>query len=759
MAPPTACLLLILALAPQDVIPRLTLDLPIQGVIAEGDRVIRTDALSELSAKPVLGRAFELQLDEPGTVTIQLSSSLFDGYLVLRDDEGRVIVEDDDGWIGTRPQLVAKELDHGQLYSVEVGALHGREGHFELVVRRGEPEPIGDEAMAALEVDLTERAMRAAERYYGPDSDELARAIYALGDVYWYRGEYERVQPYYERALEVRTRALGAGHLETGLYVNDLGWLHYLTGRYEKAEECLERAIGIYEGVPESERLQPRYAELLGRTLTNLGEVAMRTGRHEDARDVLEWALEVHEQGLGEDDRRTLYTRKQLGLALQGLDDFAGALAVWERSLELLEAKLGPDHTEAFDVRYDLIGLLNYFVVDSEAAGNLARRNLELARQHLGPDDVHLARALYSLGLVEQSMRRNPESLELYSEAVEVATRAVGADDPETVSYLGYVGTAHKNLGDFAAARPLLEAHLDAQLRIRGPDARETGFAHLYLGDLAALEGRYRDAVGHHRDALASLRRTLGPRDLYLANPLLGIAESLDRLGETSEARAAAEECIDLLLDSLGPGHPRLLQVQEVLARVLQDVSDLAGARAVLQDAVAAAEVRLGEHHPDFATVLLAFGMLLARMGDFDEADEVLERRLLIRESIFGVEHVRYADALRMRVATARFREDWPAMIEGMERALDGIESALGAAHPSTASIRYEYGRALSERGDLERSREVLARSLADLEAALGPESHKAQEVAVFLAHVDGRLGEHEAALDRLRRTRDQAIE
>jgi hypothetical protein len=112
-----------------------------EGVIADGDEVVTTEIIKErYSNAPVLARAWTVQVETPGRHVIDLWGYGFDAYLVLRDADGKVLAEDDDGLAGTDSRLVV-ELDAQASYRLEVGALHGQRGDYELLLYPGAPEP------------------------------------------------------------------------------------------------------------------------------------------------------------------------------------------------------------------------------------------------------------------------------------------------------------------------------------------------------------------------------------------------------------------------------------------------------------------------------------------------------------------------------------------------------------------------------------------------------------------------------------------
>ncbi|HEX9794821.1 MAG TPA: hypothetical protein VGC54_12630, partial [Planctomycetota bacterium] len=119
--------------------PALEVGAPREAVIADADPPISTPTLdANYIQAPTVGKTFRLRVAEPGTYRVDLHSFAFDAYLVLRDSDGALIGEDDDGLLGTHARLVA-ELDAGVEYHLSACALHGGRGRFRLDVIEGRP--------------------------------------------------------------------------------------------------------------------------------------------------------------------------------------------------------------------------------------------------------------------------------------------------------------------------------------------------------------------------------------------------------------------------------------------------------------------------------------------------------------------------------------------------------------------------------------------------------------------------------------------
>ena len=131
--------------------PALHVGEKIASEITDTDPEVHTPTLDTTYADvPTVGKGFRIEVEFPGTYTIELRSYLFDAYLVLRSESGVVLAEDDDGLMATHPRLV-HSFEPGQTCLVEACALHGERGSFELRLARGEPRALSPEEGRAAE--------------------------------------------------------------------------------------------------------------------------------------------------------------------------------------------------------------------------------------------------------------------------------------------------------------------------------------------------------------------------------------------------------------------------------------------------------------------------------------------------------------------------------------------------------------------------------------------------------------------------------
>ena len=90
----------------------------------------------------LLGHRYRVEVSEPGPVTFELRSHLFDPYLILRDGSGEILAEDNDGLVELHARIVFPDAQPGDELWIEACTRTDQSGDFELRVLRGEPTPL-----------------------------------------------------------------------------------------------------------------------------------------------------------------------------------------------------------------------------------------------------------------------------------------------------------------------------------------------------------------------------------------------------------------------------------------------------------------------------------------------------------------------------------------------------------------------------------------------------------------------------------------
>jgi CHAT domain-containing protein/tetratricopeptide (TPR) repeat protein len=278
----------------------------IEGEVRADSPVVHTPTLDRsFTDAPVRGVSFELDLPA-GTTTIELRSHFFDAYLVVRDANGELIAEDDDGLLRTHSAVTVTRAQPAEVL-VEACALDDASGRFELAARAGEIAALDPRARAA-EIEDARRAVKECETVLGPEHPDTAGSLNSLATLLESMGQYEEARRPYECALAICEKVLGPEHPDTATSLNNLAGLLCSMGQYEEARRHHERALAIYESV-----LGPEHPDT-ATSLNHLAGLLASTGQYEEARPLFERALAIGEKALGPEHPATARSLNNLAV-------------------------------------------------------------------------------------------------------------------------------------------------------------------------------------------------------------------------------------------------------------------------------------------------------------------------------------------------------------------------------------------------------------------------------------------------------------
>ena len=181
---------------------------------------------------------------------------------------------------------------------------------------------------------------------------EATHLLNSVGVYFLSRGQYEDVEPLFQRALAIYERVLGAEQPNTASSLNNLAILYADQGKDEQAEPLYQRALAIKEGMLGAEH--PDTAS----SLNNLAALYYKQGKDEQAEPLFQRALAIRERVLGAEHPDTASSLNNLAILYwnQGKDEQAEPL--YQRALAISERVLGAEHPDTKRVRENYTDLL-----------------------------------------------------------------------------------------------------------------------------------------------------------------------------------------------------------------------------------------------------------------------------------------------------------------------------------------------------------------------------------------------------------------
>ncbi len=404
-----------------------------------------------------------------------------------------------------------------------------------------------------------------------------ARLFETIGQVYTTVGLHAEAEPLLLDALALR-RDLGTG-VELARSLWALGQLRFYQGRYEDSEALLQESCSLYEATaPES--LGALEAQ------TSLAWVNSLQGRNEQALELYRVAL----AGLEAIDPESLEVATALD-EMAGVEinrrNMAEAERLLRRSEAIRQARSSPGNPDYAATRLLLARTLA-FRGEAAAALALAEETIEALQNAVEEGHPKLILAWNELAVMLESVGEKERGLAMHEELVVVKKRMMGDRHPKVAVSVSNVGVALIELGRPAEAVPHLLEAVEIRRAVLGPENAKTGFSLSNLGEARLRAGQLDAAEANFQEAMTILSSTLGEDSFGYSRPLAGMARLEVQRGRLEVAEAMLRRAIALRLKRLQPGQYRIISLERFLAKVLHGQGRETEALALVEDALAA---------------------------------------------------------------------------------------------------------------------------------------------------------------------------
>src|SRR6266511_363300 len=253
------------------------------------------------------------------------------------------------------------------------------------------------------------------------------------------------------------------------------------------------------------------------------------------------------------------------------------ALQLVERSLEIRERLLGPDHPDVATA-INSLAILHRQKGQYAKAEQLCRRSLAIRESALGPDHPHVADSLNNLASIYYNQGDFPKADLLFRRALMIREKALGPSHLDVAQSLSNLIVLYRDTGEYAKAAPLSQRALAIFEERLGPEHLDVAQALNNTASLYWSRGDYAEAEPLFRRALAIREKTLGPEHPDVASSLNGLGTLYHNRGECAKAEPFYQRALAIWEKALGPEHPDVSNTLSNLARLYAAKGDIARA-------------------------------------------------------------------------------------------------------------------------------------------------------------------------------------
>lgn len=405
-----------------------------------------------------------------------------------------------------------------------------------------------------------------------------------------------------------------------------------------------------------------------------------------------------------------------LGSIYLGLNEPELASPLLEEGWATRRAAFGANHPSTAE-SHCALGRRDLLTGELDHAEQRLRQAIAGLRQSSPKHRTELAYCLNELANVHERRSDLEAANEAYREAFDLASRELGPDDKQTLTY--GINRAHllTQRDRHDSAESLLLEMID-QLEGASIGTVMHGLALSNLAVLRFENGRREGAEKSFREALEIYRRVLGPSHPKTLVALANLSTVLRDAGDFEEARGLLEERLELAGAGAGEASPAVADALEDLGAFEQRRGRLEAAREHLTRSLELYRQHHGDDHLSVARTANSLGSVLLTSNLPAEALLLFEQAAKVRSEILGESHPRSAISLgnrgRARLSVGRSQ----AAVADLEKALATLDSGLGEEHWLTAVVTSWRARSLRLTGDLDRARDSLAPAIRRLEAS-----------------------------------------
>ena len=434
------------------------------------------------------------------------------------------------------------------------------------------------------------------------------------------------------RVLRDKERRVGRTHVETAQSLYNFGMVRAARGEFAQAIPLFNRALAIRRT-----SLGPAHP-LVADTLDQLASVLIQLERFPEAKTLLDASMRIREARASQDAIGLSRTLELVGTLYRYAGPYANAVAPLDRALAIRQ-RITPRHPETaslLQIRGDVLFLRG----DSARAQQLWSTALVMAERTLGANHPSIAEFLRRLGFAAFSAGNLTEARRLRERAFRIGERTLARCDPAMTRLMNSLAESFRYDGEYFEARRLYGRALTTIEQCLGKTHSE--YATYTFNDAAIAReiGDLAEADTLYDRALQIWMKGLGPDHAYVARGLDALAEVAAMRGQLERSRELYERALAIHRRQLGPNHPQVAWMLTNLARTLADEGNTAQALSYVDQAIAIFQKSGSSDEPDHvARVLELRGTLQMRAGNMAQARTSLTQALAERERIFGRAH------------------------------------------------------------------------------------------------------------------------
>ena len=474
-----------------------------------------------------------------------------------------------------------------------------------------------------------------------PDPFRVARILNTMAYARMQESNFDRSESLYIQSIEIAEKILEPSDTSVSQYTNDLGTLYLTMGKYDKAIELFKQSLELAQ-----EKLPTDDSDLIV-FLTDLSSGYVKAGNYSEAEKLSKRALKIAEKSNLFYDFIT-EPLGNLATSYRNQEKFAESLSLLNKSLEIIERKLGPTHLITAKIQ------------------------------------LELAKTLHSLGKITEAEALLKSVLNICQESFS------GNNHREAVKTILDLRAFYTKIGN-------------AEEAARAEDILiEFGESILSTLDRRLKEGHYIKADGDCGDLLKFTEEELESDYSTMWITLFIIGSDYNDEGKYDKAEPILKCSVEVLEKKSDPPASSVTLILNELSSTYLLLERYADAKPLLEQALKLAEKDLKSNDPLLAKILYNRALLYRTELKFKEATALLIRSIEIRGKISDAYHHDLADSLALMATLYALQDNYTEAALYLEYALKMWTAARTADDPVVLAAYRTLAKYYNETGKLE---------------------------------------------------------
>ena len=327
---------------------------------------------------------------------------------------------------------------------------------------------------------------------------------------------------------------------------------------------------------------------------------------------------------------------------------FLQANTLQKQVIKIYEAALSPDHPN-FESAINNLALSYRGLGHYEEAIKLFQRALDLSEAKTGSNSIeNKAATLTNLAVTYSDLAKYDLAIFMHYRATELYKKEFGLENVRTANSINNLAETYREIGEVGEAIKLHRQALSIRERLLGPEHVDVAVS---LSNLALSQqdlGQYQSALMLQKRAALIVKKKLGENHLTTARILSNLSSVLVQLGQIPEAVSQIRSVIRIRERGLGEFHPDTARAHGSLGDALAGMGKYDQAVQSLKRSATILESVFGHQHPDVASSLFQLASVFSLQGRYSDSIDLAKQALFIRIATLGVDHQKTASSLSL---------------------------------------------------------------------------------------------------------------